>query len=119
MRTTPAQNQAAPGTLPSAGDHGIAHLLQADEQLEVSCLKANPTETPRQLRRLKPHAIVLETSKETELLSEAVWDLPPALFIKVSIEDNMMDMYYRRQVMTARPESLLEAVHQGLSRGAS
>lgn len=95
---------------------GIAQLLQGDEQLHITCLQANLADTTARLRRLRPHAIIMETNEERALLWDAVRDLPPTLFIGVRLEDDVMDIYCDRRVMAACPENLFEAIHIGLSK---
>ncbi len=95
---------------------GIAELLRADKQLQVTCIRAGLTDTVESLKRLRPHAIVIEGCKEGTLPWDTVRDLPPTLFIGVHIDDNLMDIYRSRQVVTARPENLVEAIHRGLRR---
>lgn len=95
---------------------GVAQLLQADEQLEVTCLGAGLAEAAEELKRLRPYAIVAEGCGEGHILREAVRDLPVALFIAVRLEDDVMDVYHSRQVITARPENLVEAVRLGLKK---
>jgi DNA-binding NarL/FixJ family response regulator len=93
---------------------GVAQLLRADEQLEVTCLKASLAEAAEELRRLRPYAVVAEGCQGDHLLHEAVRDLPAALFIAVRIDDDLMDVYHSRQVVTALPENLVRAVRLGL-----
>lgn len=95
---------------------GIAHLLRADERLQVTCLRADLPDTTEQLRRLRPHAIVMEGCEESPLLSGIVRDLPPVLFIGMHFEDNLMDIYRSRQVVAARLENLVDAIYYGLRR---
>ena len=95
---------------------GIAQLLQADKQLDVTCLSASLAEASEQLKRLQPDAIVAEGCEEDNLLRDLVRDLPPTLFIGIRPEDDVMDVYYDRQVVTARPENLAEAIHSSLKR---
>lgn len=92
---------------------GIAHLLQTDERLEVTCLRADLADATDRLRRLRPHAIVMEGCEADPSLSNVVRDLPPALFIGVHFEDNLMDIYRSHQVVVARLETLVEAIHHG------
>ncbi len=94
---------------------GIAQLLQSDVRLEVTCLRADLPDATEQLRQLQPSAIVMEGCESNSLLSLVVQDLPPALFIAVHFEDNLMDVYQDRQVVAARPETLVEAIHHGLA----
>lgn len=93
---------------------GVALLLQADGQLDVTCLNASLDEAGEELRRLRPYAIVAEGCEEGPLLRNAVRDLPAAVFISVRLEDDLMEVYHSRQVITARPENLVEAVRIGL-----
>ncbi len=95
---------------------GIAQLLLADKELEVICLSASLGEAPAQLKRLRPHAIVVEGCEEGDSLRDLVQDLPPAVFIRVHLEDNVMDVYQSRQILTARPENLVEAIYLGFKR---
>lgn len=94
---------------------GIAQLLQSDDRLEVSCLRADLPDTVEELRQLRPSAIVTEGCESSPLLSFVVQDLPPALFVAVHFEDNLMDVYQDRRVVAARPETLVEAIHHGLA----
>jgi hypothetical protein len=48
------------------------------------------------------------------VLHDVLGDLPPALVIRVAPEDNVMDIYHRRQVISARPETLVSTIHVGL-----
>lgn len=95
---------------------GIAQLLLADKGLEVICLNASLGEAPAQLKRLRPHAIVVEGCEDGDSLRDLVQDLPPTVFIQVHLDDNVMDVYQSRQVLLARPENLVEAIHLGLKR---
>jgi hypothetical protein len=92
---------------------GIAHLLQGDGQLQVSCLKAALPDAGEQLRRLRPHAIVLEGREEDIPVRDLTRGLPRALIILVRLEDDVMDAYYGRQVVTACPETLVKLIHRG------
>ena len=89
---------------------GIARLLQMDERLKVTCLRADLADTTEQLKRLRPHAIVMEGRQEGLLLRGIGRDLAPALFIEVHFEDNLMEVYRSRQVVAACPETLVEAI---------
>ena len=89
---------------------GIARLLQTDGRLKVTCLRADLADTTEQLKRLRPHAIVMERREERLPLREIGHDLAPALFIEVHFEDNLMDIYHGRQMVAASPETLVEAI---------
>ena len=93
---------------------GIARLLRADSDLEVTCLGACVAGAPEHLKRLRPHAIVLEGCRADSVLDDVLCDLPPALIIRVAPEDNVMDIYHRRQVITAQPETLVSTIQVGL-----
>ena len=93
---------------------GIARLLRADDDLEVTCLVACGADASKHLKRLRPHAIVLEGCRDDGVLHGVLGDLPPALVIRVAPEDNVMDIYHRRQVISARPETLVSTIHVGL-----
>ena len=95
---------------------GIAQLLLADKELDVTCLSADVGGTAAELKKLRPHAIVLEGCEERDSLRDLVQDLPPTVFIRVHLDDNVMDVYQSRQVLLARPENLVEAIHVGLKR---
>ncbi len=95
---------------------GLAQLLHGDDNLSVTCLRADPHRNPQEIRRLRPHAIVVEESSDEVFMRDLLRDLPPALLIRVRLEDNVMDVYYSRQVVSACPEDLLEAIHLGVSR---
>jgi len=93
---------------------GVAQLLRADERLEVICLNVAIAGAEDELKRLKPYAIVAEGCGDSPVLNEAVRGLPAPLFIAVRLDDNFMDVYHSREVVTARPESLLEVIQSGL-----
>jgi len=95
---------------------GIARLLQADEQLAITCLKAGLPDTTERLKQLKPHAVVVAGREEDAVLRSIILELPATLFISVHFDDNLMDIYRKRQVLTASPETLLEIVQRGLGR---
>lgn len=94
---------------------GVARLLQMDERLKVTCLRADLAGTTEELKRLRPHAIVIERSDEVPLLGGIGRDLAPALLIEVHSKDNLMDIYRGRQMVAASPEALVEAIHHGHS----
>ncbi|HEU4760102.1 MAG TPA: hypothetical protein VFT91_09005, partial [Dehalococcoidia bacterium] len=95
---------------------GIAQLLQADEQLRVTCLGAALADATEQLRRLRPDAIVVEGCRNDEALWDLFRELPPALIVRVYIDDDVIDVYQSRQVIGAGPDNLVEAIHLGLRR---
>ncbi|MDO8616381.1 MAG: hypothetical protein Q7T33_11715 [Dehalococcoidia bacterium] len=70
------------------------------------------------LRRLRPRAIVLEAT-EDGLSRKTLQDLPPAMVIRVGLDENTMDVYQRHQIVSAGPDNLVEAIHSGLRRKAS
>jgi len=92
---------------------GIAQLLRTDEQMEVTCLRADRPATAEELKRLRPYAIVMEGCDEGPLFSGIVRDMPAALFIGVHPEDNSMVIYHGRQVVSGCPENLIEALRHG------
>jgi hypothetical protein len=94
---------------------GIAQLLQSDD-LNVTCLQADAAFNPDEVKRLRPHAIVAECSGDDAFIRDLLPKLPSVLLIEVRLEDNVMDVHYRRQVPSASPEDLLEAIHRGMSR---
>ena len=91
---------------------GIARLLQPDKCLQVRCLNALLPDAGEQLRRLRPHAVVFEGDEERVSLRHLVGTLPRALIIVVRLDDDVMDVYHGRQVMTACPEALVETIHR-------
>ena len=93
---------------------GIARLLRAVSDLEVTCLGACVANAPEHLKRMRPHAIVLEGCRADGILDDVLCDLPPALIIRIAPEDNVMDIYHRRQVVSARPETLVSSIKVGL-----
>ncbi len=94
---------------------GIAQLLQRDD-LSVTCLQADAAFNPDEVKRLRPQAIVAECSGDDAIIRDLLPKLPSVLLIEVHLEDNVMDVHYRRQVASASPEDLLEAVHLGVNR---
>lgn len=97
---------------------GIGQLLRADDQLDVTCLLATCEDARDELIRLHPDAIVLESSPD-EMLWESLRDLPPSTVVRVGLDENTMDVYLRHQILSAGPENLVQAIHQGLRRRAS
>ncbi len=95
---------------------GVAQLLRADERLEVTCLNVEVDRAEDELKRLKPYAIVAEECGQRRLFNEAVRDLSAPLFITVRLDDDFMDVYHSRQVVSARPDSLLEVIQSGLKQ---
>ena len=86
--------------------------------MDVVCLRADSPCASGELKRVRPHAIIVEECDEEGVMRELLRDLPPALLIRVRLQDNLMDVYYSRQVATAGPDDLLEAIHLGLKRRA-
>ncbi len=93
---------------------GIAELLHADPRLLVTCIETTLTGAAEQLQRLQPHTIVVEGSEDHVLLQQLAQGLPAALFIIVRMDDNVMDVYYRRRSVAACPEDLVDVVRTGL-----
>jgi hypothetical protein len=91
---------------------GIARLLQPDNGLQVRCLNALLPDAGEQLRRLRPHAVVLEGDEEHISFRDLAGAMPRALVIIVRLDDEVMDIYYGRQVMAACPEALVETIHR-------
>jgi len=91
---------------------GIAQLLQPDKRLQVRCLNALLPDAGEQLRRLKPHAVVFEGDEEGAPLRHLGGTLARALIIVVRLDDDVMDVYHGRRVMTACPETLVETIHR-------
>jgi hypothetical protein len=98
---------------------GIARLLQTDGRLRVTCLRADLADTTEQLKRLRPHAIVMEGRQENRPLREAGRDLSPAIFIEVHPQEDLMDIYSSRQVVAASPETLVEAICSASAKATS
>jgi hypothetical protein len=96
---------------------GLAQLLHSDGRLSVTCLRADPARNQQEISRLRPHVIVVEDSDDDAFMRELLRSLPPALLIRVRLQDNVMDVYSSRHVDSACPADLIEAIHTGLSRG--
>jgi hypothetical protein len=96
---------------------GIGQLLRSRKDFEVTCLPASEDQH-EELRRLRPRAIVLEATEDS-LSWEALQDLPPATVIRVGLGENTMDVFQRRQIVTAGLDNLVEAICSGLRRGSS
>lgn len=97
---------------------GIGQLLRADDQFEVTCLMATCEGARDELIRLHPDAVVLESSPDA-VLWDSLKDLPPSTVVRVGLDENTMDVYQRHQILSAGPENLVQAIHQGLHRRAS
>jgi hypothetical protein len=97
---------------------GVARLLEADQSLEVECLRADLADTQEKVRRFNPQTIVVEECGQGGAEKDAVRDLPPALVISVRPQDNVMEIYSTWQEVAARPEDLLQAVHLELGHQA-
>jgi hypothetical protein len=97
---------------------GLAQLLHGDEGLSVTCLRADPSHNSQEIRRLKPHAIVIEEGDDEGFMRDLLRELPPALLIRVRLQDNVMDVYYSWHVVSACPADLLEAIHFRVSPSA-
>lgn len=91
---------------------GIARLLQPDQCLEVRCFNALLPDAGEQLRRLRPHAVVFEGDEEHISFRDLAGTMPRALVIIVRLDDEVMDIYYGREVMAACPEALIETIHR-------
>jgi hypothetical protein len=96
---------------------GIGQILREQDDLEVTCLPACEVQHD-DLERLAPRAIVLEATKDG-VSWETLQDLPPATVIRVGLDENVMDVYQRHQIVSAGPDNLVEAIHTGLRRKAS
>jgi hypothetical protein len=94
---------------------GLAQLLQSDNGLLVTCLRADPSGSCQEIDRLRPHVIVIEDSDDEAFMRDLLRGLPSALLIRVRLQDNVMDVYSTRHVLAACPADLLEAIHVGVS----
>jgi hypothetical protein len=63
---------------------------------------------------IKPHAIVVEDSDDEAFMRDLLRGLPSVLLIRVRLQDNVMDVYSTRHVLSACPADLLEAIHVGV-----
>jgi hypothetical protein len=97
---------------------GLAQLLHSDGGLAVTCLRADPSCNHEEISRLSPHAIIVEDSADEAFMRDLLRCLPPALLIRVSLQDNVMEVYSSRHVVSACPADLLEAIRLGVSRGS-
>jgi len=91
---------------------GIAQLLNGDKYLQVRCLDAHLPDAGEQMRRLRPHAVILEGGEEHISFRHLAGTMPRTLVITVRLDDDVMDVYYGRQVMAACPETLVEIIHR-------
>jgi len=91
---------------------GIAQLLHADNCLQVQCLNALLPDAAEQMRRLRPHAVILEGDEEHISFRHLAGTMPRALVIVVRLDDDVMDVYYGRQIMAACPETLVATIHR-------
>lgn len=92
---------------------GIGRLLRADKKLDVTCLPASSDGAQEELRRLHPDAVVLESSTD-EVLWESLHDQTLLLVVRVGLDENVLDVYERHQILVTCPESLSQAIRSGL-----
>jgi hypothetical protein len=92
---------------------GIGKLLSSNKELKVTCLPAKDERARAKLRRLRPRAAVVEAADDGAVW-RALGDLSPSMVIRVSLNDNSMDVYHRHKTLPAGPEALIEAIHSGL-----
>lgn len=93
---------------------GIGTLLRSDDHLSVACLPLAEGNIRTRLKRLRPGIIILEAPHDS-VIWQMLTDLPPVTVIRVSLDEDVMDVYYGHRVVSARPDSLLDAVHTGLN----
>lgn len=104
--------------------HFLAYLsatlgIESANEVQRSHLYHYLADTTEQLKRLRPHAIVMEGRQENLPLREAGRDLAPALFIEVHPQEDLMDVYGSRQVVAASPETLVEAICSASAKATS
>ena len=107
---------AVVATHPLFGE-GIARLLRLDSRLEVLRIDMQADDGGQQLKAFQPEVAVVEAAEDA-----AVWDaLPgdcPRLYICVQMGGGTAQVYRERRVIHAKPEEIIEAIHQGTG-GAS
>ncbi len=96
---------------------GIAQLLEASGMgLDITCINASLPNIQECLIRLKPDVVITESVTDGDVLRQLIRELPPFLYVGVRLGDDVMDVYRDRQVLTARPEELVGAIREGLTR---
>jgi hypothetical protein len=98
--------------------HGIGTLLRSDDQLKIACLPLCEGNIRTRLKRLRPGIVILEAPHDG-VIWQMLTDLPPVTVIRVSLDEDVMDVYYGHRVVIARPDNLLDAVHTGLDGHAA
>jgi hypothetical protein len=92
---------------------GLARILDTDGGLAVSCVRADPGHLPAEIEELKPDAIIVEENADETFMRELLRCLPPVLLIRVCLEDNVMEVYNCRHVLSACPDDLLQVIRVG------
>jgi hypothetical protein len=92
---------------------GLARLLNNDEELTVSCIRANTSGVAREIVDLRPEAIIVEDDADEAFIRGILNSLPPVLVIRVGLQDNAMEVYHCRHVIPGCPGDLLDVIRSG------
>lgn len=93
---------------------GIACLLETEPHLQVVCIDARNPDAAEGLRRLEPQVVLVEQDSQgsalcsvpMQLFSHEGW----MLLIVLGLQAPEMEMFYKRRVRVATPDTLLQAV---------
>ena len=93
---------------------GIACLLEAEPQLQVVCIDARRPDATEGLRRLEPQVLLMEQDLEGSMPCSIPIQLLSRegrmLLIVLGLKAPEMEMFYKRRVRVATPDTLLRAV---------
>jgi DNA-binding NarL/FixJ family response regulator len=97
---------------------GIACLLEVEPQIQVFCVDARRPEAADELHQLQPEVVVVEHDLQgpavgsipVQLLGNDKW----ALTIVLGLRHPEMELFYNRRVNVATPDTLLQAVLEGI-----
>jgi len=78
-------------------------------------MRADDPETEARLKRLRPRVIVVESSRQ-DFDWRILRGLPPTTMLRVSLDDNVVDVYERFWGTNASPERLVAAIAQSGGR---
>ncbi|MFQ5381608.1 MAG: hypothetical protein ACE5EF_08295 [Dehalococcoidia bacterium] len=89
--------------------HGIGRLVAADPRYDVVSVSSLTPDCGKAARHLDLDVIVAE-GEDSQHPAEVIDELPPVLVILVRLDTNLIDVYFKRQLVVPRPESLAEAL---------
>lgn len=93
---------------------GIACLLGVEPRLQVVSVPAQECGAAEELRRLRPHVLIVERNGGGPALGAVPMELlsgvRSALLIVLGLRDAGMELFYNRRVTMAAPDTLLQAV---------